>query len=201
MKKFYLVLCAALFAVATFAVEYSKPDTIWHGQTDNYGMFYVDLSVSDLSSVADGTIMTFVFGSNVNEENANLQLSTSTKYIGIGGEEGVHYLSIGINNYSFIVSGEDVSRIQEDASGLSVRGYNLPAITTVVITCAQPQSPTTVVRTFAENVYVHDKRIVAPANAQIYNITGQNVTHFNGQLSKGIYVVRCDKQTVKVVVK
>ena len=51
------------------------------------------------------------------------------------------------------------------------------------------------------SVYVHDKRIVAPANAQIYNITGQNVTHFNGQLSKGIYVVRCDKQTVKVVVK
>ena len=201
MKKFYLVLCAALFAVATFAVEYSKPDTIWHGQTDNYGMFYVDLSVSDLSAVADGTIMTFVFGSNVNEENANLQLSTSTKYIGIGGEEGVHYLSIGINNCSFIVSGEDVSRIQEDASGLSVGGYNVPAITTVVITCAQPQSPTTVVRTFAENVYVHDKRIVAPANAQIYNITGQNVTHFNGQLSKGIYVVRCDKQTVKVVVK
>ncbi len=201
MKKFYLVLCAALFAVATFAVEYSKPDTIWHGQTDNYGMFYVDLSVSDLSSVADGTIMTFVFGSNVNEENANLQLFTSTKYIGIGGEEGVHYLSIGINNYSFIVSGEDVSCIQEDASGLSVRGYNLPAITTVVITCAQPQSPTTVVSTFAEKVYVHDKRIVAPANAQIYNITGQNVTHFNGQLSKGIYVVRCDKQTVKVVVK
>ena len=201
MKKFYLVLCAALFAVATFAVEYSKPDTIWHGQTDNYGMFYVDLSVSDLSAVADGTIMTFVFGSNVNEENANLQLFTSTKYMGVGGEEGVHYLSIGINNYSFIVSGEDVSRIQEDASGLSVRGYNLPAIITVVITCAQPQSPTTVVSTFAENVYVHDKRIVAPANAQIYNITGQNVTHFNGQLSKGIYVVRCDKQTVKVVVK
>ena len=201
MKKFYLVLCAALFAVATFAVEYSKPDTIWHGQTDNYGMLYGDLSVSDLSAVADGTIMTFVFGSNVNEENANLQLFTSTKYIGIGGEEGVHYLSIGINNYSFIVSGEDVLRIQEDASGLSVRGYNLPAITTVVITCAQPQSPTTVVSTFAENVYVHDKRIVAPANAQIYNITGQNVTHFNGQLSKGIYVVRCDKQTVKVVVK
>ena len=201
MKKFYLVLCAALFAVATFAVEYSKPDTIWHGQTDNYGMLEVDLSVSDLSAVADGTIMTFVFGSNVNEENANLQLFTSTKYMGVGGEEGVHYLSIGINNYSFIVSGEDVSRIQEDASGLSVRGYNLPAITTVVITCAQPQSPTTVVRTFAENVYVHDKRIVAPSNAQIYNITGQNVTHFNGQLSKGIYVVRCDKQTVKVVVK
>lgn len=201
MKKFYLVLCAALFAVATFAVEYSKPDTIWHGQTDNYGMLEVDLSVSDLSAVADGTIMTFVFGSNVNEENANLQLFTSTKYMGVGGEEGVHYLSIGINNYSFIVSGEDVSRIQEDASGLSVRGYNLPATTTVVITCAQPQSPTTVVSTFAENVYVHDKRIVAPANAQIYNITGQNVTHFNGQLSKGIYVVRCDKQTVKVVVK
>lgn len=201
MKKFYLVLCAALFAVTTFAVEYSKPDTIWHGQTDNYGMLYVDLSVSDLSAVADGTIMTFVFGSNVNEENANLQLFTSTKYMGVGGEEGVHYLSIGINNYSFIVSGEDVSRIQEDASGLSVRGYNLPAITTVVITCAQPQSPTTVVSTFAEKVYVHDKRIVAPANAQIYNITGQNVTHFNGQLSKGIYVVRCDKQTVKVVVK
>ena len=201
MKKFYLVLCAALFAVATFAVEYSKPDTIWHGQTDNYGMLEVDLSVSDLSAVADGTIMTFVFGSNVNEENANLQLFTSTKYMGVGGEEGVHYLSIGINNYSFIVSGEDVSRIQEDASGLSVRGYNLPATTTVVITCAQPQSPTTVVSTFAENVYVHDKRIVAPANAQIYNITGQNVTHFNGQLSKGIYVVRCDKQTVKVVFK
>lgn len=201
MKKFYLVICAALLAVASFAVEYSKPDTIWSGQTDQYGIVYVDLSVSELSAVAEGTVMTFVFGSNVNEENANLQLFTSEKYIGIGGTEGVHYLSIGINNYSFVVSREDVSHIQEDASGLSVGGYNLPATTTVAITCAQPQSPTTLVSTFAENVYAHDKRIVAPESAQIYNITGQNVTHFNGQLSKGIYVVRCDKQTVKVVVK
>lgn len=77
----------------------------------------------------------------------------------------------------------------------------MPVTTTVAITCAQPQSPTMLVSTFAENVYAHDKRIVAPESAQIYSITGQNVTHLNGQLAKGIYVVRCDKQTIKVVVK
>lgn len=50
-------------------------------------------------------------------------------------------------------------------------------------------------------VYACGQTIVAPETAQIYSITGQNVTHANGSLAKGVYVVKCGKRTVKVALK
>ena len=65
MKKFYLVLCAALFAVATFAVEYQAPITVWEGTSsplygyDNHMIITQD--TYDWSQVVENTRITILF--------------------------------------------------------------------------------------------------------------------------------------------
>jgi hypothetical protein len=51
------------------------------------------------------------------------------------------------------------------------------------------------------NIYTENGLIVAEGEFQIFTVTGQNVTDMNGNLEKGIYVVRTTNATAKVVIK
>ena len=51
------------------------------------------------------------------------------------------------------------------------------------------------------NIYTENGMIVAEGEMEIFTVTGQNVTDMNGNLEKGIYVVRTANATAKVVVK
>lgn len=51
------------------------------------------------------------------------------------------------------------------------------------------------------NIYVQDGLIVSEDEFQIFTITGQNVTRMNGNLEKGVYVVKNNNSIVKIIVK
>ena len=55
--------------------------------------------------------------------------------------------------------------------------------------------------TIISSILVQDGMIVADGEYQIYTITGQNVTGMNGNLERGVYVVKVGNSTVKVIVK
>jgi hypothetical protein len=51
------------------------------------------------------------------------------------------------------------------------------------------------------NVYVYDGMIISEVDCQIFTITGQDVTRMNGNLERGVYVVKNNNSAVKVIVK
>lgn len=51
------------------------------------------------------------------------------------------------------------------------------------------------------NIFVQNGMIMADEEIAIFTITGQNVTDMNGNLTKGVYVVKSANATTKVVVK
>ena len=60
---------------------------------------------------------------------------------------------------------------------------------------------TSVENTKLSDIYTLNRTIVAEGEFQIFTVTGQNVTDMNGNLEKGIYVVRTTNATAKVVIK
>ena len=60
---------------------------------------------------------------------------------------------------------------------------------------------TSVENTKLADIYTLNRTIVAEGEFQIFTVTGQNVTDMNGNLEKGIYVVRTTNATAKVVIK
>lgn len=211
MKKFYLVLCAALFAVATFAVEYQAPVTVWNGTSSPlYGYYQhiiVPQSTYDWSQVVENTRITILFQEALTESRylylyacASKEDYETSDYLEFS-KVASYDLAVGDTQFQIVLSGDGAAALQLVPSLFALVYAQTPVMTKVLVEFPVGVSTGVSAAHISMSVYVHDKRIVAPANAQIYNITGQNVTHFNGQLSKGIYVVRCDKQTVKVVVK
>ena len=211
MKKFYLVLCAALFAVATFAVEYQAPITVWEGTSsplygyDNHMIITQD--TYDWSQVVENTRITILFKDALTESRylylyacASKEDYEQSNLFGLSAAAS-YELAVGDTQFQMVLSGDGAAALQLEPSLFAWVSAQTPVMTKVLVEFPVGVSTGVPAAHISMSVYVHDKRIVAPANAQIYNITGQNVTHFNGQLSKGIYVVRCDKQTVKVVVK
>ena len=210
MKKFYLVLCAALFAVATFAVEYQAPITVWEGTSsplygyDNHMIITQD--TYDWSQVVENTRITILFKDALTESRYLYLYACASKdyeqsdFFGLSAAAS-YDLAVGDTQFQMVLSGDGAAALQLVPSLFAWVSAQTPVMTKVLVEFPVGVSTGVPAAHISMSVYVHDKRIVAPANAQIYNITGQNVTHFNGQLSKGIYVVRCDKQTVKVVVK
>ena len=63
------------------------------------------------------------------------------------------------------------------------------------------ENPTSVENITINNIYVQDGMIIADEEISIFTITGQNVTDMNGNLAKGVYVVKVANATAKVVVK
>ena len=218
MKKFYLVVCTALLAVASFAVEYQAPITVWEGtSTPFYGYdnhIIITKDTYDWSQVVENTRITILFKDALTEsrylylyacaskEDYEAFAADATKGDCIAFDDVVVYdLAVGDTQFQMVLSGDGAAALQLVPSLFAWVYAQTPVMTKVLVEFPVGVSTGVSAAHISMSVYVHDKRIVAPANAQIYNITGQNVTHFNGQLSKGIYVVRCDKQTVKVVVK
>ena len=211
MKKFYLVLCAALFAVATFAVEYQAPITVWEGtSTSFYGYdnhIIITKDTYDWSQVVENTRITIVFKEAL-EEHRYLFLYACTSRQDY--EQGNYLeffdvpsydLEVGDTQFQIVLSGDGAAALQLVPSLFALVYAQTPVMTKVLVEFPVGSTTNMSVAYASMPIYAHDKRIVAPESAQIYSITGQNVTHLNGQLAKGIYVVRCDKQTVKVVVK
>ncbi len=50
-------------------------------------------------------------------------------------------------------------------------------------------------------IFAIDGKINAPAEARIFNLIGMDVTHMNGQLENGIFLVKVGKNVTKVLVK
>ena len=51
------------------------------------------------------------------------------------------------------------------------------------------------------NIYTQNGLIVVEGECQIFTITGQNVTQMNGNLIRGVYIVRTANATSKVIIK
>ncbi|MGN0186444.1 MAG: hypothetical protein ACI392_01690 [Paludibacteraceae bacterium] len=217
MKKFYLVLCAVLFAVASFAVEYQAPVIVWEGTSsplygyDNH--IIINQEAYDWSKVVENTRITILFKDALTElrylylyacaskEDYEKYASSTIDGACFAFDDVASYdLSAGDTQFQIVLSGDGVAALQLVPSLFAWVSAQTPVMTKVLVEF--PVGATTnLSETYAMRVYVHDNTIVAPENAQIYSITGQNVTHLNGQLAKGVYVVRCDRQTIKMVVK
>lgn len=63
------------------------------------------------------------------------------------------------------------------------------------------ENPTSVENITINNIFVQNGMIMADEEIAIFTITGQNVTDMNGNLAKGVYVVKSANATTKVVVK
>lgn len=63
------------------------------------------------------------------------------------------------------------------------------------------ENPTSVENITINNIFVQNGMIMADKEIAIFTITGQNVTDMNGNLAKGVYVVKSANATTKVVVK
>ena len=63
------------------------------------------------------------------------------------------------------------------------------------------ENPTSVKNITINNIFVQNGMIKADEEIAIFTITGQNVTDMNGNLAKGVYVVKSANATAKVVVK
>ena len=61
--------------------------------------------------------------------------------------------------------------------------------------------PTILENSLVSNIFVQNGTIVAEGEIQIFSITGQNVTDMNGNLQKGVYVVKSANSACKVVVR
>ncbi len=111
---------------------------------------------------------------------------------------GTYEVLAGESQYQFVLTGDDVAAF-ELVPSLFALFYADVDMTKVLI--EYPASATALQGVAAASIYAHEGTIVAPETAQIYSITGQNVTTHNGNLTHGIYVVRHGSQTTKVVVK
>lgn len=63
------------------------------------------------------------------------------------------------------------------------------------------ENPTSVENITINNIFVQNGMIMADEEIAIFTITGQNVTDMNGNLAKGVYVVKSANATAKVIVK
>ena len=70
-----------------------------------------------------------------------------------------------------------------------------------IVKAEAPKDPVNVENAVVANIYTLGGMIVAEGEMEIFTVTGQNVTDMNGNLEKGIYVVRTANATAKVVVK
>lgn len=65
----------------------------------------------------------------------------------------------------------------------------------------ETETPVNVENITINNIFVQNGMIVADEEISIFTITGQNVTDMNGNLTKGVYIVKSANTTAKVVVK
>ena len=63
------------------------------------------------------------------------------------------------------------------------------------------ENPTSVENITINNIFVQNGMIMADEEIAIFTITGQNVTDMNGNLAKGVYIVKSANATAKVIVK
>lgn len=63
------------------------------------------------------------------------------------------------------------------------------------------ENPTSVENITINNIFVQNGMIMADEEIAIFTITGQNVTDMNGNLVKGVYIVKSANATAKVIVK
>ncbi|MGM9746483.1 MAG: hypothetical protein ACI30H_05965 [Paludibacteraceae bacterium] len=211
MKKFYLVVCAALLAVASFAVEYQAPITVWEGTStpfDGYdNHIIITKDTYDWSQVVENTRITILFQEALTESRylylyacASQEDYAKSNFFELS-KVASYDLAVGDTQFQIVLSGDGATALQLVPSLFALVYAQTPVMTKVLVEFPVGSTTNVSVAYASMPIYAHDKRIVAPESAQIYSITGQNVTHLNGQLAKGIYVVRCDKQTVKVVIK
>ncbi|MBO5345777.1 MAG: hypothetical protein J6A44_02595 [Paludibacteraceae bacterium] len=63
------------------------------------------------------------------------------------------------------------------------------------------ENPTSVENITINNIFVQNGMIMSDEEIAIFTITGQNVTDMNGNLAKGVYIVKSANATAKVIVK
>jgi hypothetical protein len=103
------------------------------------------------------------------------------------------------NRFNYTYAGEEGDKVNVVAI---VGYYNALQVYPISIEKVEtPTDPTSVENTKLADIYTLNRTIVAEGEFQIFTITGQNVTDMNGNLEKGIYVVRTTNATAKVVVK
>ncbi len=211
MKKLYTVLLTILLALPLFAVDYQAPVTVWEGTCGElYGYdkcVIVPQSEYDWTKVVVDCRLTIYYQNALTDKKYLFLYACASKE----GYEANNFLEIGDTENSYeINAGETYFQIVLDEDDLSAFGM-IPSLFVLVydntqpvftkITIEYPASTTALQGVAAASIYAHEGTIVAPETAQIYSITGQNVTTHNGNLTHGIYVVRHGSQTTKVVVK
>lgn len=212
MKKLYTILWAVLLALPLFAVDYQAPITVWEGTCGElYGndkCVIVPQSEYDWTKVVADSRLTIYFQDAITLETKYLFLwACESKekyevntYYELGDSENSYDLNIGDTQFQIVFDDDDVTALGLIPSLLVwVSNKNEPVFTKITI--EYPASATALQGVVAASIYAHEGTIVAPETAQIYSITGQNVTSHNGNLTHGIYVVRHGSQTTKVVVK
>ena len=211
MKKLYTVLLAVLLALPLFAVEYQAPVTVWEGTCGElYGYdkcVIVPQSEYDWTKVVADSRLTIYYESALTEKKHLFLYACVSKeeyeagnYFEIGDTENSYDIEVGETYFQIVLDEDDMSAFEFFPS-LLVWVYDNKEPVFTKITIEYPASATALQGVAAASIYAHEGTIVAPETAQIYSITGQNVTSHNGNLTHGIYVVRHGSQTTKVVVK
>ncbi len=212
MKKLYTVLLAVLLALPLFAVEYQAPVTVWEGTCGElYGndkCVIVPQSEYDWTKVVADARLTIYFQDAITSQTKYLFLWAceskekfeANTYFELGDSENSYDLNVGDTQFQIVFDKDDVTAFGLIPS-LFVWVSNPDEPVFTKITIEYPASATALQSVSTENIYATEGTIVAPEAAQIYSITGQNVTLSNGNLARGIYVVRHGNQTTKVVMK
>ena len=156
-----------------------------------------------------------IFGDEFNTTlTANDMVETSTgvwtkTYSNVVLEAGVYLYKVAAN-YAWNVgqypaSGDANLDIKEAGNYNLTFKYEPNKVEGEKLTCVVEkinQGPTTEVEngTIA-NIYTQNGLIVVEGEYQIFTITGQNVTQMNGNLIRGVYIVRTANATSKVIIK
>lgn len=211
MKRIHLLLCAALLSVSLLAVEYQAPITAWEGTSGalyGYDNYLVPQSTYDWTQVVENTRITIVFKEPLTANNF-LYLYACASPTDYANSNFVEFsdvpsydLHVGDENFQIVLTGDGVAAF-ELVPSLFALVYSSGELVMTKVLVEYPVGTSTGLQPSQDDaaVYACGQTIVAPETAQIYSITGQNVTHANGSLAKGVYVVKCGKRTVKVALK
>ncbi len=211
MKKLYTVLLTILLALPLFAVDYQAPVTVWEGTCGTlYGndkCVIVPQSEYDWTKVVVDCRLTIYYQNALTDKKhlylyacASKEGYEANNFLEIGDTENSYEINAGETYFQIVLDEDDLSAFEMIPS-LFVLVYDNTQPVFTKITIEYPASATALQVVAAASIYAHEGTIVAPETAQIYSITGQNVTTHNGNLTHGIYVVRHGSQTTKVVVK
>lgn len=190
-------------------VKFVVPDGVWDGASNDYWttMESEGVEVPNVWTIAGSS--TALFGTAWDVANTNNDLTE--------GENGVWTkvytnvtLSAGEIEYKIAKGHAWGESYPGDNAKLNIPAngnydvtftFNINDKTVNAVAEEHKETPVALENTTINNIFAQNGMIVAEEEIAIFTIAGQNVTALNGNLEKGVYIVKSANATAKVIVK